>query len=605
ADASINLGANTGISSGATITFTNGTTSFDVVTASDIIIDDSQANATTFATNLGLAVADQSIYQSRKISNFTDANVKSPLTGLTGDDIRFISNSYGTTGSFGKIEKFNAEYSTGANGIISVEIGGEVFKATGLSDTLDSAVTLQSTTTDKKLQINFTGLSVDFSTEEAAASVERSLEYAFGTRQLIDVSIASGDSLNDIVFAINQKTSNSGLSAAVVKVSEFDYRVSLKAVNEGTENKYELFDASSVLTNSSIATINEAEDAIFKVDGVEIKRSTNTVTDALSSMTFKLLQVTPNYGEVSAEFINVSVTNDVASVATTIGDFVNAYNDLKLFISQQNERDPETLQFVETAILGSDTVLKTFADRLLSEINNIVSTGNSDYDSLVDSGLVIEDFEGTADTIATTNILKFDETTLTDIITANFDKIRKIFELNITTDSNNIALYNSSNAATLNDFQLDIDLSREEGEQIRLLDSEGEPVTSGGNQVYLTYADGKITGKTGTVVEGLEFLYSGSSAEVISISIVQGIADRIYNLANEYTKSDGVIKNTLSSLADTNTDYKTKKADLESKLTDYVDSLRAKYSALEAAIQSVNSILLLLDAQNAVNTARN
>lgn len=605
ANASINAGANTGITSGTTITFTNGTTSFDVITSGDIIIDGSQTNANTFATNLKTATSAQSIFQSRKVNNFVDANVKSPLTGLTNDDIRFISNSYGSTGTFGSISNFNVQASTGADGIISVEINGEVFKATNLGTTLNSQVTLQSATSDKQLKIDFTGLSVDLSTSSAASSVERSLEYAFGTRDLIDISIASGDSLNDVVYSINQKTSDTGLSASIIKVSDLDYRVSFKAVSEGIENKYELFDNSGVLTHASLSTTNQAEDAVFRVDGVELTRSSNTVTDAISDVTLKLLQVTPDYDEPTPDSLNISITNDVDSVATTIADFVNAYNDLRVFSAQQNERDTQTQEYVDTAILGGDTVLKSFADRLLNEISSAFSTGNTDFDSLSDAGLVVDNFEGSADTLATSNILKFDETTLKDLITANFDKIRKIFELSISTDSNDIALYKSSNAASLNDFKLDIDLSRDEGEQVKLLDSDGDEITSGGQPVYLDYLNGKITGKTGTVVDGLEFIYTGDGTDVVSVSFVQGLADRVYNLADEFTKSDGVISSEVTSLSDSNTESKTKKSDLELRLEDYVNVLKDRYAALEAAIQSVNSVILLLDAQNAVNTSRN
>ena len=606
------IGSDTGISSGTTITFTAGAgganeTSFSVQTASDIVINATQANADTFATNLTSALSGVSVYQSRRLENFVDDNVKSPLVGLTNSDVRFVSNQFNkTTGEIGEIKNFNVQYSTGSDGIVSVEINGERFSASGLGTTLNSSLTLSSATSDKELIIDFTGVSASISSESNADNVERALDYAFGTRELVDITVNSGDTLNDVVFSINQKSDDTGLSAGILKVNDFDFKLSLKASNVGIENKYEFFDTDGVLTHTNLlnggSVTQSAEDAVLSIDGVEVKRSSNTISDVLTDVTINLLQETPNYGEVDEETINLNISDDVDAVTTAITNFVNTYNEIRVFNATQTQRNSETQAYTKDAILGGDNVLQTFVDTLLAEINNVISTGDSNFDTLSDIGITLEDFSADSTTPDTKNILTLDDTTLKSKLAANFDKLKKIFQLDFNSNSTSLTLYKSSNNFSLNSFKLDIDTSRGDGLEVKLLKSDGTEYTSNGQPVYLTYSGGKITGKSGTPVDGLEFLYSGDGTDIVSLTFTQGIADRVYNLADSYTKAAGIIETSVKLLDDQSTDYGTEKTKLQSSLDDYGKSLVAKYSSLESAIQKANSVLLYLDAQQNVNS---
>ncbi|MDX1949614.1 MAG: flagellar filament capping protein FliD [Rickettsiales bacterium] len=613
-DTSINAGANTGVASGAVITFTGNSggvneTSFTLTLDEDIIIDDLQSNANSFATNLNSALSNQKIYQSRRINNFTNADVKAPLTGLTSSNVRFISDNFNTSnGQFGTIRDFQVQYSTGSNGIISVRVGDEIFRASNLGTTLNANLTLESTTSDKKIQINLgdAGVSANISTRENASSLEKALGYAFGTRELVDFTIVEGESLNDIVFNLNQKKSLTGLSASIVQVGDFDFRLSLKSATEGLDNSYQFFDAGGVLTNASITTTQSASNAIFSVDGVEIERSTNTIADVKENVTFTLRNVTPDYGEITADSIDVAINFDADLVTERIVAFLDSYNAFRVYEAKQNERDPATQKYKDTAILGGDTILKSLSDLLSIEINRIVDgTTDSNFRSLADIGITLNDFAGDETTIATNNILNYDESELKNAIANNFEKIREIFELKSTISSSNLVLSKSSNSITLNEFKLDIDTSRAVGQQVKLLNADGTDYLSGGQNVYLSLSAGIISGATGTPVAGLEFIYTGDGTDEISVSITQGIADKIYNIADDYLKDGGILEVTIDEIVASNEDFSSEVISLEDRLEDYVKRLRDQFAALEQAINSANSVLLLLEAQDNVRNARN
>ena len=603
-----------GIASGTTFTFTNDAggvneTSFQITTASDVIIDDTQANLDDFGSDLASGISGQAVYQARKTTNFTDANVKSPLTGLTSNNVKFYTNAYGTTGAFGDISGFSVQKSTGADGAISVDINGETFRVTGLGTTVNTNLVLKSTSTEKELRLNLAdaAVSISLSTDANAVSLERSLDYSFGTRTLTDVTVTSGQSLNDVVFSINSKASTTGVSASIIKVNDFDYRFNIKANNEGIDNKYEIFDSSSVLTNTGLLTnpvIQAAEDAVIEVDGIEITRSTNAITDVISNVTLNLLAETPNYG-ADTDTVDIQVDNDIDTVASGVKSFFDAYNAVRVFYSSQNQRDTATGAFTADSILGGDTTLQNLINFFGNEITSVVAnTSSSDFNALSDIGVKLQDFAGDSENVATKNIITYDEDTLKNKLNQNFDKFREIFEFKSTSSSTNLTIFKTSNNYTLSSFKLDIDTSRIAAEQVKLLNADGSEYLSGGNPVYLEASGNKITGKSGTAVSGLEFIYTGDGTDIISVNLAQGIADRLYNITEDNIKEDGLVDTAISNIDEANTAYLLQIDQLQVRLDTYTRSLQNKFSALEAAITSVNNILQLLDANTAAANAK-
>lgn len=612
ADDSINGGANTGISSGSVITFTGDSggdneTSFDITIGSDVIIDGDSGNVTSFLDDMVSGLSDVSIYQARQISNFDNSNVKSPLNSLTSDDIEFVSDGFNLeSGEFGTIGSFEVQSSSGADGIISVKINGEDFRISGLGTTVNTNIVLESTTTDKELRINLgdAGESIDLSSDTAALEFKKSLEYAFGTRELTEITVEEGDSLNNIIFDINQKSPDTGLSASLIQVSEFDYRVSLKASNEGIENSYEFFDPSGVLTNANISTVQQASNAIFKVDGIEIERPSNTITDAVDSSVLELKKVTPNYDGLNPDNVNVSTKNDIDIVVGKVVEFLDAYNAIKVFDAKQNFRSSDS-SFAEDSVLGGDNILETLINQVSSQLSGLVSGAEDlDFDALSDVGIITRDFAGDAETTATSNILSYDENKLREHLTANFDKVRDVFELQVSTSDANLRVLEVGRSSIL-DFQLRIDTDAESGQQVQLLNADGSDYKDeAGEDVYLDLENGVIKGKSGTDVEGLELLYIGSGSSTISVDINQGIADKLFNVVEPYTESGGVIDATVEGLAEEDRAGKEEIVTLEVRVASYVASLRAQYNALEASIASVNNILSFLDAQDAARNAK-
>jgi flagellar hook-associated protein 2 len=132
-----------------------------------------------------------------------------------------------------------------------------------------------------------------------------------------DISVTSGMSLEDIVDAVNAQTSTTNVQAAIIQVSSTEYEIVLSATEDNADIVTGSVSGDDVLnklgvtdSSSGFATILQtAQAAIFKLDGIEITRDTNDITDVLSGVTFNLLQTTP-----SGAALDISIETDTSSI---------------------------------------------------------------------------------------------------------------------------------------------------------------------------------------------------------------------------------------------------------------------------------------------------
>lgn len=151
-------------------------------------------------------------------------------------------------------------------------------------------------------------------------------------------------SLEGIRDAIND--ADSGISASIVKVKENDYQLVLTA-DSGVDNKMtisvsgdsklnDLLAYDSTTSSGNMKQLVEAKNAQLKVNGIDIERPSNTITDAPQGVTLNLTK------EVTDARITVTKSNDKATEA--IKGWVDAYNSLLdtfSTLTKYTEVDPE------------------------------------------------------------------------------------------------------------------------------------------------------------------------------------------------------------------------------------------------------------------------
>jgi len=107
--------------------------------------------------------------------------------------------------------------------------------------------------------------------------------------------------------------------------------------------------------------LDEAKDAVFRLNGIQQTRSSNEVTDAVEGVSFFLESTTEG-----SETSSISVSRNNGAIITVLQDFVSAYNDVVTGIRQQQTFDPET----NTAgpLLGDPT-----ANRIVRSLRNAIT----------------------------------------------------------------------------------------------------------------------------------------------------------------------------------------------------------------------------------------
>lgn len=415
------------------------------------------------------------------------------------------------------------------------------------------------------------------------------------------ITLADGDSLATVVSKFNQVSDDTGVTAGIVQVADGTYRISFTATSTGTDANFDFGAAgdattdsvtsgAALLSNITFTTTQAASNAVFKVDNVEITRQTNSVADVIDGVTFNLNQIMPG-----GTTLDITVSADQQIAKNGVINFVNAYNDLKIFFSKQTQLD-EDGTVSKDAVLNSDPVLRSTMNNVSAELSSIVDGLTGDYARLGDLGITFIDLPASADNPFTRNILTVDEGKLASALSTDFNAVRKVFEFSFTSNNADLTVFSRTNALNINDFTLNLNPATNTYEATYTKNSVTTTIQLDGTA--LSGGGYTLKGRSGTVLEGLTMVYGGSTAATITVKATQGIGDAVFNIANETLKENtGSLAADLTSISDNTKRLNEEIAKIDEQIERYRNQLLDKFGSLEAAISKVNSLLEALDAQ--------
>lgn len=234
------------------------------------------------------------------------------------------------------------------------------------------------------------------------------------------INVSAADSIKDIANSIN--TAETGVTATVVKVNNTDFRLVLAADDTGatgfTLSGADL-DAAGSLANLQLGATGQSNaiqvlqpplDAIVTIDGLTITRSSNTIGDAISGLTFTLKQADP------ATTVNMVIGVDTVDVRNQVQAFVDSYNAVYGFINDQFKVNAETSQ---NGVLAGESILTSIQSSLSSGLLKAVPDLASDRNSLVKIGIEPDEYGvlGINDDLFT-NFLNNDSSAIRDVFVA-------------------------------------------------------------------------------------------------------------------------------------------------------------------------------------------
>lgn len=148
--------------------------------------------------------------------------------------------------------------------------------------------------------------------------------------EVYEIALSDGMTLKELRNAINDK--NAGITASIINtgVGENPYKLILSSNSAGA-SKNIIITQDDTIFNNSYATAQPAQNAVFKINGVEIQRDTNTISDVVTGITLNLQKVDADYGTPNSSPITVTVARDTSTIKNKINIFVAQYNN---FVSQ-------------------------------------------------------------------------------------------------------------------------------------------------------------------------------------------------------------------------------------------------------------------------------
>lgn len=140
---------------------------------------------------------------------------------------------------------------------------------------------------------------------------------------------AENDSLTGLVEAINGK--NAGVTASIVtdpngarlvlKGGTGEAKAFTLSVPAGTTTGLERFTFDPAVSGG-MTQAQAAQDAVVKLDGVEVRRGSNSFSDLIKGVQIDLKRAAPG------STITLGVTRPTAAIEQAVSDFVEAYNEL-------------------------------------------------------------------------------------------------------------------------------------------------------------------------------------------------------------------------------------------------------------------------------------
>lgn len=420
------------------------------------------------------------------------------------------------------------------------------------------------------------------------------------------VTLNAGDTLTQVAAKINAVSSQSKVQASVVQIATGQYRLSFKTTETGAALNYDILTPNAAVLNVGFSQQSDAVDAQLQLDGTTITRSQNSIGDLVDGVTFNLLRTTP-----AATDVTVDIGADHDLVKQGITNFVDSYNNLKLFVSQQTALGTDGKPTKDALLANNPTVTQAMSSINVEMSHAVTALSATDPAQMADIGITYTDYPADDKYPFTRNILSVDDDKLTSAIATNFDAVSRIFEFDYTSTDANMAVFSHTQDTGVENFTVHID-STNVDPALRFYATYTDPTTLTTQTAQLTAkvngAGYTFTGQKGTPFDGLKLLYATtpSVATSIDMSINQGMGDRIYNsLNNMIDPKTGTVQLALNNLTEQSTRYQTNIDKINTSVETYRQQLLNQFAALEKAISSANTLLQSLDANSKAQQANN
>ena len=290
------------------------------------------------------------------------------------------------------------------------------------------------------------------------------LNLTIGSGTPISIAVTK-DTPAGIVGAIN--SAKAGVTAQLINTGS-GYTVMLTG-QQGASQSYALTsDAVSSDVLNFDTTLQPSADAKFKINGLELTRSSNSLSDVIDGVTLDLYTTT-------AGAARLDLNRDTSAIKDNISALVSAYNDFDSTLKELGN-SKSAVKEVGGSMVG-DSYLQTLRNQIRNLITANSSTAGSDIKAARDMGLSFDRY----------GKMTLDSAKLDAALQGRFDQVVNVFSAG----TNNKSVYSPAPAGIAGDAYRSLDrMLRATGQLTTLSDNASKQVTK--YQADLTKLDDQM-----------------------------------------------------------------------------------------------------------------
>ncbi|WP_460134896.1 flagellar filament capping protein FliD [Pseudomonas sp. S1_E04] len=210
-----------------------------------------------------------------------------------------------------------------------------------------------------------------------------------------DLSVPAGATLQQVRDSINSTFGTAGLSANILTDSNGS-RLILTSTNGGVGSDLTMSGNSGIDTGYKVVDV--PQNAKYTIDGIAAESKSNSISDAVSGVSIKLLSLSPT---VTANdqtpnpprtALTISVSTSTTALKSGVKGFVDTYNALLKAMNAETRVTKDAAGNSIAATLTGDATMRTLQSAIRNEFNAL--SGNGTLKSLAQFGVTSDQDTG-------------------------------------------------------------------------------------------------------------------------------------------------------------------------------------------------------------------
>jgi flagellar hook-associated protein 2 len=252
--------------------------------------------------------------------------------------------------------------------------------------------------------------------------------------------------------------------------------------------------------------------ALINIDGIDVVKASNTVSDAVEGITINLLTTS------NSQAVNLAVASDQAKIKESVTAFVDAYNKLNDTLRNLTKFDEGG---TSSGKLLGDATARAITSQIKSVVTKVVDTGGT-ITSLTDIGVSFQ----------RDGQLALDSTKLTNAITNNFDDIAALFSTSARATDAQVTYLGSTSKTQSGTYPI----------TVSQIGSDITNMVGTINGVAGTGLNQELIGAVGDASEGLRIKVTGGSLGARGdVTFVKGYAAQLDDILDSLLDEEGLL----------------------------------------------------------------